>query len=255
MSDLTILVTGASSGIGAAICRRLARPDNRMLIHARGGADGTVTAPLEEVAANMRDLGATVETVFVDLAKPGSGEMLVARALQSFGSLDQIVSNAGFADKRLLGDVDRETLNRSLDTMTGSFFDLATAAQQSLKESSCGRVVAISSFVAHHYTSETLFPVTAAAKAAVESLAKSLAVQLGPDGATVNCVAPGYTQKDEGTHRAISRDALTAAANRALTRRIAQPDDIAAAVQFLLSEDARQITGQVLRVDGGLGVT
>ena len=72
---------------------------------------------------------------------------------------------------------------------------------------------------------------------------------------TVNCVAPGYTQKDQGTHRAISRDALKAAANRALTGRIAETDDIAAAVEFLLSDDAKQITGQVLRVDGGLGVT
>lgn len=255
MNDLTILITGASSGIGASICRRLARPGVRMLINARGGEEGTLVAPLEEVAADARERGATVETMFIDLATPKAGELLVAKALEHFGSLDQIVSNAGFADKRLLGEVERETLNRSLNAMTGTFFDLATAALESLKKSNCGRVVAISSFVAHHYTSETLFPVTAAAKAGVESLAKSLAVQLGPDGVTVNCVAPGYTQKDEGTHRAISRDALKAAANRSLTKRIAQTDDIAAAVQFLLSEDARQITGQVLRVDGGLGVT
>ncbi len=255
MSNLAILVTGASSGIGAAVCRRLAKPGNRLLIHARGGADGTDTAPLEAIASDIRDRGAQAETVFVDLAIAGAGERLVAEALQKFGALDQIVSNAGFADKRLLGDVDRATLDRSLSAMTGTFFEIATSAQTALKASECGRVVAVSSFVAHHYTSDTLFPVTAAAKAAVEALAKSLAVQLGPDGVTVNCVAPGYTQKDEGTHRAISPDALKAAANRALTRRIAQTDDIAAAVEFLLSSDARQITGQVLRVDGGLGVS
>ncbi len=255
MGELTILVTGASSGIGAAICRRLAKPGNRLLLHARGGADNKVTAPLEAVATEIRKQGAIAETVFADLTTAGSGKMLVEATIDTFGSLDQIVSNAGFADKRLLGDVDRDTLDRSLSTMTGTFFEIATTAQGALKASHCGRVVAISSFVTHYFTPETLFPVTAAAKAAIEALAKSLAVQLGPDGVTVNCVAPGYTQKDEGTHRAISHDALKAAADRALTRRIAQADDIAAAVQFLLSEDAKQITGQVLRVDGGLGVT
>ncbi len=255
MGDLTILVSGASSGIGAAVCRRIAKPGVRLLIHARGGPDGTARDPLEKVAAELRNSGAEVETAFADLSEPGAAQTLVTQTIERFGSLDQVVSNAGFADRRLLGDVDRETLDRSHTTMTGAFFEIASAALEALKESSCGRVVAISSFVAHHYTSETLFPVTAAAKSAIEALAKSLAVQLGPYQVTVNCVAPGYTQKDEGTHRAISPQGLEEAANRALTRRIADPDDIAAAVQFLLSQDARQITGQVIRVDGGLGIT
>ncbi len=254
MSKLTTLVTGASSGIGAAVCRRIAAPGRQLLIHARGGSDGTDQAPLQQVADDLRARGAVVEIAFADLAKTGAGKSLVDAAVDSFGSLDQIVSNAGFADRRHLGDVDREALDKSLQTMTGAFFDMATAAMEVLQNSSCGRVVAISSFVAHHYTSETLFPVTAAAKAAVESLAKSLAVQLGPYQVTVNCVVPGYTQKDDGAHRAISPEALQEAANRSLTKRIAQPDDIAAAVQFLLSENARQITGQTIHVDGGLGV-
>ena len=255
MTKMTVLITGASSGIGAAVCRRLAKPGVCLVIHARGGTEGTDAAPLEKIAAELREFGAEVEPVLSDLTEAGSGESLVIGALDRFGSLDQIVSNAGFADRRLLGDVDRETLDRSHVAMTGAFFEIVSAAIEPLKQSRCGRVVAISSFVAHHYTSETLFPVTAAAKSAVEALAKSLAVQLGPHQVTVNCVAPGYTQKDEGTHRAITPGALKDAANRALTNRIAQPDDIAAAVQFLLSADARQITGQIIRVDGGLGIT
>lgn len=255
MSNLTTLVTGASSGIGAAICRRIASPGRQMLVHARGGADGSDHVPLNTIADELRSAGATVETVHADLGTTGAGALLVDTALSHFGSLDQIVSNAGFADRRHLGDVDRQTLDKSLAGMTGAFFEIATAALEPLKSSPCGRVVAISSFVAHHYTSATLFPVTAAAKAAIEAIAKSLAVQLGPHHATVNCVVPGYTQKDEGAHRAISKEALKEAADRALTKRIALPDDIAAAVQFLLSADARQITGQTLHVDGGLGVT
>lgn len=255
MDELTILVSGASSGIGAAVCRRIAKPGVRLVIHGRGGSDGTDIAPLERVASELRESGAEVEPVFCDLTKPGSAQSLVTRALDHFGGLDQIVSNAGFADRRLIGDVDRETFDRSYTAMTGAFFEIASAAFDPLKKSKCGRVIAISSFAAHYYTPETLFPVTAAAKSAIEALAKSLAVQLGPYQVTVNCVVPGYTQKDEGTHRAISRQALEEAANRALTRRIAQPDDIAAIVQFLLSADARQITGQVIHIDGGLGIT
>ena len=254
MSKLTTLVTGASSGIGAAVCRRIAAPGRQLLIHARGGSDGTDQAPLQQVANDLRERGAVVQVAFADLAETGAGQSLVDTAVDFFGGLDQIVSNAGFADRRHLGDVDRKTLDKSLHSMAGAFFEMATGAMDLLQSSSCGRVVAISSFVAHHYTSETLFPATAAAKAAVESLAKSLAVQLGPHQVTVNCVVPGYTQKDDGAHRAISPEALQQAANRSLTKRIAQPDDIAAAVQFLLSEDARHITGQTIHVDGGLGI-
>ena len=255
MSKLTTLVTGASSGIGAAVCRRIATSGHQLLIHARGGSDGSDRARLQQVADELRDRGAIVETVYADLAERGTGKLIVDTALDRFGGLDQIVSNAGFADRRHFGHVDRETLDRSLTSMTGAFFDMATAAMEALRSSSCGRVVAISSFAAHHYTPDTLFPVTSAAKSAVEALAKSLAVQLGPHQVTVNCIVPGYTQKDAGAHRAISPEALQEAANRSLTKCISQPDDIAAAVQFLLSEDARQITGQTIHVDGGLGVT
>ena len=138
--------------------------------------------------------------------------------------------------------------------MTGAFFELATEAMIPLQRSDCGRVVAISSFVAHKYSPSSLFPVTAAAKAAVEALAKTLAAQLGPDGVTVNCVVPGFTQKDAGSHRAISKAALQRAADSALTRRIAEPIDVAELVRFLLSPAARQITGQTIHVDGGLTI-
>ena len=252
MSDPIVLVTGASSGIGAAVCRRIASPGVRLLIHARGGSDGTASDALMRVASEVENRGAEVETVFADLTEEGAGHELVKAACRQFGGLDKIVSNAGFADRTPLGEVSRDSLDRSYRAMTGAFFEIATAAIEPLKNSDCGRVVAMSSFAAHHYSTEVLFPVTAAAKSAMEALAKSLAVQLGPHGVTVNCVAPGYTQKDEGTHRAISPEALKQATNRAMTRRIAEPDDIAAVVQFLLSEDARQITAQTIHVDGGL---
>jgi 3-oxoacyl-[acyl-carrier protein] reductase len=246
--ERVVVVTGASSGIGAAVCRRVAGPETALLIHALDAHDDG----LEAVAAQLRAAGSPVETVLGDLCREGVAGGLIERAVEHFGTVDQIVSNAGFADRRLLGDVDRETLNRSLQAMTGAFFEMVTAALPSLQASPWGRVVAISSFVAHVFAEGGLFPTTAAAKAGIEALAKSLASQLAPSGTTVNCVAPGYTRKDATGHSALSEDAWKIAAEKTPMKRIADPDDHAALAAFLMSREARHITGQVIHVDGGL---
>jgi len=97
-----------------------------------------------------------------------------------------------------------------------------------------------------------LFAATAAAKAAIESLAKTLAVELAPAGVTVNSVAPGYTQKDASGHSALSDSAWRNAIAKIPMGRIGVPDDAAALIAFLLSRDAGYITGQTIHVDGGL---
>ena len=245
-----VLVTGASSGMGAAVCRRIAGPGVSLVMHARD--TGEETDLLEAQAEKARAAGAKVVTAPAPLEEAGVGADLVAKALESFGGLDQIVSNAGFADKRVFGDVEREVLERSFNVMTGAFFDIVTAACEPLAKSSWGRVVAISSFVVHTFVDGRLFPTTAAAKAGIEALAKSFAAQVAGTGTTVNCVAPGYTRKDVTGHSALTEDAWTRAAQITPLQRIATPDDIAGVVNFLLSRDARHITGQVIHVDGGL---
>ena len=245
-----VLVTGASSGMGAAVCRRIAGPGVSLVMHARDTSEETDL--LEDQAEKARAAGAQVVTAPAPLEDAGVGAGLVAKALESFGGLDQVVSNAGFADKRVFGDVEREVLDRSFNVMTGAFFDIVTAAREPLAKSSWGRVVAISSFVVHTFVDGRLFPTTAAAKAGIEALAKSFAAQIAATGTTVNCVAPGYTRKDATGHSALSEDAWTRAAQITPLQRIATPDDIAAVVNFLLSHDARHITGQVIHVDGGL---
>ena len=245
-TERVILVTGASSGIGAAVCRRLAAPGARIVAHARRGLDETV--------AHLRAAGAAADACLADLAEPGAAAQLVGFAAETFGGLDQIVSNAGFADPTRFGEVSRGELDRSLATMTGAFFDLATAALPHLRKSRRGRVVAISSFVAHAFPADYLFPVTAAAKGGLEALARTLARQLAADGVTVNCVAPGFTRKDKQGHSSLGGDAWQRAAELTPMGRIADPDDIAALVAFLLGPEARHITGQVIHVDGGLGL-
>tara|TARA_A100001037_G_scaffold294459_1_gene312297 strand:- start:989 stop:1753 length:765 start_codon:yes stop_codon:yes gene_type:complete len=245
-----ILLTGAASGIGAATARALAGQGTAMLLHTRGNSAG-----LDRVAAQARGAGAVVETALADLAEAGAPKALVEAACNRFGRIDQIVSNAGFADKRRFGDVDAAGLRLSLAAITEAFFGLVTEALPQLEASEWGRVVAVSSFVAHTFgANDTIFPVSAAAKSGLESLSKALAYQLAPSGTTVNCVSPGYTQKDAGAHAAVSGDGWQKAAAAAPMNSLAQPADVAAATAFFLSREAERITGQVLHVDAGLSL-
>ncbi len=246
------VVTGAASGIGAATVRRIAEGCGGLLLHTRGAADVS-RARLAAIAAAARDAGCDVVEMTGDLGEPGLGARLVEAAKQRFGRLDHVVANAGFADRRGTAQITRGDLDRALSAMAGAFLELAQAARPMLEASPQGRVVYLSSFVVHRFRHDAVFPATAAAKAAGEALMRSLAVELAPAGVTVNAVVPGYTRKDGG-HTALDPDAWKAAAALAPLGRIAEPDDVAALIAFLLSPSARHITGQAIAVDGGLSL-
>ncbi len=250
-TDRVALITGAGSGIGAALARRLASSDAALLLHARG-KDEADRARFHSVAQSCREQGARVETVLGDLAEEGIGASAVEKALASFGRLDHVVHNAGFADRRGFGELTRDDLEATLRAMPGAFLEIANAALASLSASMRGRVVVVSSFVAHRFRKGELFPASAAAKASLEALAKSLAVQLASMGATVNIVVPGFTQKDEGKLGALPRSAWAEVAKRNPQGRLALPDEVAATIAFLLSDEAAHITGATIPVDGGL---
>lgn len=248
------LITGASSGIGAAIARRIAAQGESLVLHARGGKDGEKIPLLEEVAEQARASGADVCVVTGDLSHADVATGLVDEAIEQFGHLDRVVSNAGFALNKPLGEMTREELDHSHTVITGAFFDLVTAALPHLTASDHGRVVAISSFVVDQAPGGRMFPATAAAKGAMQAMAKTFAVQVAGDGVTVNCVSPGFTEKESTGHSALSTSSWKAAAEMTPDGRLAKPADIAAAVAFFLSDEAAHITGQTLRVDGGLSL-
>ena len=146
-----------------------------------------------------------------------------------------------------------DELAAAFASMPLAFLRMANAALGDLMASSCGRVVVVSSFVAHGFgTGDLHFPATSAAKAALEALAKALPCQLARMGVTVNIVVPGFTRKDQGIHAAATSDALVRAAAITPTGRLTEPADLANTIAFLLSEGAAQITGQTIHVDGGL---
>ena len=142
-----ILITGASSGIGAAAVRALAGPNTALALHARKNRVG-----LEKVASFADGAGARTLLLEGDLAAAGTGARLVEETAKAFGRFDVLVSNAGFADRRPVGEVDRAAWDASLASMTTAFFEMVTAAKPRLIESGPhGRVVAVSSFVAHAF--------------------------------------------------------------------------------------------------------
>ena len=246
------LITGAASGIGAATARLVAPSCRGLVLHTRG--DGRESRDrLDALAADLVRGGCAVATTTGDLAAPATAECLVALAIERFGGLDHVVSNAGFADKRPMQDLSRGDLDRSLAAMAGGFLALANAARAHLTASPSGRVVYLSSFVAHRFVPGGLFPASAAAKAAGEALMRTLAAELAPHGVTVNAVVPGYTRKDGG-HTALNPQAWAAAAAATPLGRIAEPGDIAALIACLLSPAARHVTGQSIAVDGGLSL-
>jgi NAD(P)-dependent dehydrogenase (short-subunit alcohol dehydrogenase family) len=245
-----ILVTGAASGIGAATARLLAGPGARLVLHSRADTSAG-KARLAATVAEIRSQGAEVLDITADLTEAGAGERVVSQALVHFGRVDQIVANAGFADKRPTTELTRADFDRSFAGMAGSLFEIVRAARPTLIGSEQGRVIFVSSFVAHRFVPGGLFPASASAKAAAEALAKTLAIELAPHRVTVNCVAPGYTRKDHGSGQ-LDASAWAKAAEMTPLGRIADPADVAGLIAFLLSERGRHITGQVIAVDGGL---
>ncbi|HEV7458382.1 MAG TPA: SDR family oxidoreductase [Roseococcus sp.] len=244
-----VLVTGASSGIGAAVARALAAPGVSLLLHARHNAEG-----LEAVAAQVRGKGGEAHLLLADLAVPEAPARLVEDTARLLGGLDVLVSNAGFADRTPVGKLTDEGFARSLDAVLWAFLRLARAAHPHLAAGEAPRLIAISSFVAHMFRNDAAtFPATAAAKGGVEALVRALAIEWAPR-VTVNAIAPGYTRKDPGAHAAMTPEQWQATIARIPMARLGTPEDVAHAVAWMASPGAGYVTGQVVHVNGGIAL-
>ena len=246
-----VLITGAASGIGAALARRMAGPGQALALHG-GGTTAESARRLQEVLGACAATGARCIVTSGNLTEAGQGTACVEAALAAFGRLDAVVHSAGHVDKTPLGKLSRAGLDHNLALMAGSLLEMVTAAMPALAACGAGRVVAVSTFTVHKIEGATFAPGSTVAKAAMEALVRCFALQLAPSGITVNAVVPGFTRKDPGKPGTLSPEGWALAAKRAPTGRLNEADDVAAAIQFLLSPVARQITGALIPVDGGL---
>jgi 3-oxoacyl-[acyl-carrier protein] reductase len=236
------IVTGASRGIGAAIARRLAA-DGAIVIVTYARQE----AAAHQVAREIESRGGEVDVVQADVADLGAVRRLFAETRANYGRLDILVNNAGVAEFLPLEEVREEHYSRTFDVnVRGPLFAMQEAVRVM---SGPGRIVNISSGAAQAAPPGS--SVYAASKAALETITRSIAAEVGAKGITVNAVSPGITQTDmlaENIPEAIQQRMI---ANTALGR-LGTPEDIADVVAFLVSDDARWITGQVIGASGGL---
>jgi 3-oxoacyl-[acyl-carrier protein] reductase len=235
------LVTGASGGIGAAIARAL---------HAQGAAvalSGTRREALEALAA---ELGERAFVCPADLADPAAPDALVAAAEQAAGPLAILVNNAGMTRDMLALRMRDEDWQAVLDVDLAAPFRLARAALRGMLRRRAGRIINISSIVGA--TGNAGQANYAAAKAGLVGMTKALAQEVASRGITVNVVAPGFittpmTDKLPEQQRTRLAEAIPLG-------RLGQPDDVAAAVTYLASDEAGWVTGATLHINGGMAM-
>jgi 3-oxoacyl-[acyl-carrier protein] reductase len=235
------LVTGASRGIGRAVAVMLARQGATVVAAARGeNAAGTVA---EVIAA-----GGRAELASVDVTDAAALEKLPGGVVEKHGRLDVLVSNAGITRDQLLMRMKREDWDAVIATNLTASYTLAQAAMRPMLKQRSGRIIAVSSVVGQMGNAGQVN--YAASKAGLIGFAKALAREVASRNITVNVVAPGMIDTD--MTRAIVDKAQADWAAQIPLGRLGSPDDVAAAVCFLASDEAAYITGHVLAVNGGM---
>lgn len=240
-----VLVTGGTRGIGRACAARFARAGARVAICGRG------EETTQEAAKALADeTGGKVEGYQADIAVAAEVDAMIEAISDSLGPIAVLVNNAGITHDGLLMRMKDEAWNEVLETNLNGTFYCCRAACRGMIKARSGRIVNVSSIVGlRGQGGQTNY---SAAKAGIIGFTKALAQELAPRNVTANVVAPGYIQTDmTADFNEQAREKLLAAIPAG---REGSPEEIAAAVVFLASDDASYITGHVLCVDGGLGM-
>jgi 3-oxoacyl-[acyl-carrier protein] reductase len=234
------LVTGGSRGIGAAISRELAKAGAKVALNYRAGQEAA-----DEVAGEIGGLA-----VRADVSKPEEVQALIERVEGGLGDIDALVNNAGVTRDTLIARMTDDDWQTVIDTNLRGPFNTSRAVSRKMLRRRAGSIVNLSSVVGvHGNPGQANY---AASKAGIIGLTKALARELGSRGVRVNAIAPGYISTE--LTDVLNDEQRGLILQNTPLGRLGEPEDVARAVRFLCSDEAAFITGEVLLVDGGLGM-
>ncbi len=247
LKDQVALVTGGARGIGRGVSEAFAAEGAKVGIVYRGSQQAA-----EDLVRAIKERGGNAIAIQADVADPAAATACAKKTIETFGRLDILVNNAGVIHDELFIRMEPEHWTKVLATNLGGVFNFCKAvAYDPMMKQRRGRIINVSSVAADFVNAgQTNY---AASKGAINSFTRTLAVELGSRGITVNAIAPGFIETD------MSAAVLNKAGDQFVkkfipVRRLGKPEDIAKLAVFLASEDASYITGQVIVVDGGLSL-
>ena len=248
LENKAALITGSSRGIGRAIALRFAGEGARVAVscvHSRDKA--------EAVAQEIIDGGGEAVVVQGNVSSRADADRLVAETTAAFGALDILVSNAGIVIDRPFLESTPEDWNAAMENNLHGFFNVCQASLPGMIERGQGRVIVTGSIIAEVADfGGNHFSVCAASKGGIIAMLRPMAAEMARHGVTVNAVSPGYIATEMLGH--IDAAGREAALRLVPMKRYGKPEEIAAAMAFLASDDAAYITGQTLRVNGGMSM-
>ena len=241
----TAVVTGGSRGIGLAIAKKLAK----------GGADIAILyvgdkSEGEKAKEELLQYGTKIEQYYCDVSDFEASKQTVEKVIEDFGGIDILVNNAGITRDKLVLNMDESDFDAVINVNLKGTFNMIKHTYKHFMKKRCGRIISTSSIVG--LIGNAGQANYSASKAGIIGITKSVAKELAGRGVTVNAVAPGYI----GTEmtNVLSDKVKDAMKAQIPAKRIGTPEDVANVVAFLCSDDAAYVTGEVIRVDGGLAM-